>query len=206
MRLNIISFALGVCLLQQQQQLPPLLWALLLLPILVLCAWLSLRAANGRSGRLRSFVLANEVRLSAAGGNRGRSHPLPGPLLPAHAATIAAALLAAALFAAAGYFYAAAWAQWRLAERLPRQWEGVDLAVTGVVAGLPQPFEGGVRFDFDVEQVEPAAARLPRRIALSWYEGSTREEFQDLAFIRAGERWRFGLRPTSRGAISSSRA
>ena len=109
-------------------------------------------------------------------------------------AAIASALLASALFAAAGYFYAAAWAQWRLAERLPRQWEGVDLAVTGVVAGLPQPFEGGVRFDFDAEQVEPAEARLPRRIALAWYSGVSREEFQDIAPIRAGERWRFVVR------------
>jgi competence protein ComEC len=156
MRANIIAFALGVCLLQQQPQLPPLAWAWVLLPILVL--WWHLR------------------------------------LLPAHAAALAARLLLAAMFAAAGFFYAAAWAQSRLAERLPRQWEGVDLGVTGVVAGLPQPFEGGVRFDFDVERVEPAAARLPQRLALAWYNGSSREEFQDIAPIRAGERWHFSVR------------
>jgi competence protein ComEC len=158
MRFNIISFALGVCLLQQEQQLPPLAWAVLLLPLLAVCRWLRLHAANGRG------------------------------------AALAAALLANALFAAAGFFYAAAWAQWRLADRLPQQWEGVDLAVTGVVAGLPQPLEGGVRFDFDIEQVDPAAARVPRRIALSWYNGASREEFQDIAPIRAGERWRFSVR------------
>ncbi|MBI5909513.1 MAG: DNA internalization-related competence protein ComEC/Rec2, partial [Betaproteobacteria bacterium] len=109
-------------------------------------------------------------------------------------AALAAALLGQAMFAGAGFFYAAAWAQWRRADRLVPRWEGPDLSVTGVVAGLPQPFERGVRFDFEVEQVEPAEARLPRRIALSWYEGSTREEFQDVAFIRAGERWRFSVR------------
>ncbi|TAK68353.1 MAG: DNA internalization-related competence protein ComEC/Rec2 [Betaproteobacteria bacterium] len=158
MRFNIIGFALGVCLLQQQPQLPPLAWALLLAPILVLWWRLSLRAADGRGAKLAAMLLAN------------------------------------AMFAAAGYFYAAAWAQWRLADRLAPQWEGPDLSVTGVVAGLPQPFERGVRFDFEVEQVEPAEARLPRRIALSWYEGGTREEFQDVAFIRAGERWRFSVR------------
>ena len=158
MRSNIIAFALGVCLLQQQPQLPPLVWAMLLLPVLVSWWRLRLRAANGRG------------------------------------AVLVAALLAQAMFAGAGFFYAAAWAQWRLAERLPPQWEGVDLAVTGVVAGLPQPFEGGVRFDFDVEQVEPPEARLPRRIALSWYSGISREEFQDIAPIRAGERWRFSVR------------
>lgn len=156
MRSNIIAFALGVCLLQQQPQLPPLVWALLLLPASALC-W-RLRVAKRRG------------------------------------AAIAAALLLPATFAAAGYFYAAAWAQWRLGERLAAQWEGVDLSVTGVVAGLPQPFEGGVRFDFDVEQVEPASARLPQRVALAWYNGGSREEFQDVAPIRAGERWRFRLR------------
>ena len=156
MRSNIIAFALGVCLLQQQPQLPPLVWALLLPPALAVC-W-RLRAVNRRG------------------------------------AAIAAALLLFILYAAAGFFYAAARAEWRLDERLPAQWEGVDLAVTGVVAGLPQPFEGGVRFDFDVEQVEPAAARLPERIALAWYNGASRDEFQDIAPIRAGERWRFTVR------------
>ena len=157
MRLNILSFALGVCLLQQQPQLPPLVWALLLLPFLLLWWRLGPRAADGRGGMV-------------------------------------AVLLANAVFAGAGFFYAAAWAQWRLADRLAPQWEGVDLRVTGVVAGLPQALERGVRFDFDVEQVEPAEARLPRRISLSWYNGGTREEFQDVAFIRAGERWRFSVR------------
>ena len=156
MRFNIIGFALGICLLQQQPQLPPLWWSLPLLPALWWC--LNSRPAEGRSGK---FV---------------------------------ALLLAGALCAALGYSYAAARAQWRLAERLAPQWEGVDLSVTGVVAGLPQPFERGVRFDFDVENVEPAEARLPQRIALSWYNGASREEFQDIGFIRAGERWRFRVR------------
>ena len=158
MRFSIISFALGVCLLQQQPQLPPLAWALLLLPTLVLWWHLSLRAADRRGAKLTAMLLAQ------------------------------------AMFAGAGFFYAAAWAQWRLAERLPPQWEGVDVAATGVVAGLPQSFDGGVRFDFDVEQVEPAEARLPQRIALSWYNGTSREEFQEIAPIRAGERWRFSVR------------
>src|ERR1019366_1141218 len=165
MRFSIISFALGVCLLQQQPQLPPLAWALLLAPILALWWRLNLRATSNRGGRLRSLVLDKDASLSAAGGNRGQSHPrCAGPLLPAHIAKLAAMLLAQAMFAGAGFFYAAAWAQWRLAERLPPQWEGVDLFATGVVAGLPQPFDGGVRFDFDVEQVEPAEARLPQGV------------------------------------------
>ena len=158
MRSYIIGFALGVCLLQQQPQLPPLAWALL--PAALVAPWWWLRRSAGAG---RSLALA-------------------------------AALLASALFAAAGFFYAAARAEWRLSDRLLPQWEGVDVAVTGVVAGLPQPFEGGVRFDFDVEGVVPAAARLPQRMALAWYNGASREEFQEIAPIRAGERWRFSVR------------
>ncbi len=151
MRSNIIAFALGVCLLQQQAQLPSLAWVLALLPVLPVWWWLRLTDKR-------------------------------------------AVLLLPAIIAAAGFFYAAARAEWRLAEQLPRQWEGVDLTVTGVVASLPQPFEGGVRFDFDVEQVAPDTARLPRRIALSWYNGLGRDAFQEVAPIHAGERWRLTVR------------
>ncbi|MBI5909288.1 MAG: hypothetical protein HY848_04985, partial [Betaproteobacteria bacterium] len=59
MRFNIISFALGVCLLQQQPQLPPLVWALLLVPVLVLWWRLSPRAADGRGAKLTAMLLAN---------------------------------------------------------------------------------------------------------------------------------------------------
>ncbi len=151
MRANVIAFALGVCLLQQQAELPPLAWALFALPALALC-W----------------------------------------RLPPQKLT--AALTAFCLCAAGGFFYAAARADWRLAERLEKQWEGVDLVLTGVVAGLPQPFAGGLRFDFDVEAVEPASARIPQQVSLAWYNGGTREEFQNIAPIRAGERWRFHAR------------
>ena len=152
MRANIIAFAAGACLLQQQPHLPALAWAWLLLPALVSC-----------------WLLRTRIRRAAM-------------------------FLFIALFGVAGFYYAAARAEWRLAERLPAQWEGVDVAVTGVMAGLPQPFDGGVRFDFDVERAEPAAARLPRRISLAWYNGASREAFQDVAAIRAGERWHFTVR------------
>ena len=85
MRVNIVGFGLGVCLLQQQAQLPPLAWALLLLPLLILWWTLNLRAAHVRGARIASVSLA------------------------------------IAIFGATGYFYAAAWAQWRLAGRLAPQ-------------------------------------------------------------------------------------
>lgn len=49
-------------------------------------------------------------------------------------------------------FWAAAFAHYRLADRLPQEWEGPDIQVIGVVAELPQINERGVRFAFDVRR------------------------------------------------------
>lgn len=92
----------------------------------------------------------------------------------------------------------ASWAGWRaqqrLADVLPEANEGRDIEVVGVVAGLPQDFERGVRFDFAIEQ---ASAALPSRLALAWY-GSGRAEAGDeihpAPVLRAGERWRLTVR------------
>src|SRR5438309_4077882 len=51
-------------------------------------------------------------------------------------------------FAALGFAWAAALAYLRLSDRLDPELEGRDVVVAGVVAGLPQTFERGVRFDF----------------------------------------------------------
>ncbi|HKO87408.1 MAG TPA: DNA internalization-related competence protein ComEC/Rec2, partial [Burkholderiales bacterium] len=93
--------------------------------------------------------------------------------------------------AALGFVWAASFAHWRMADRLDPDVEGRDVTVTGVVASLPQPFERGVRFDFDVEH---SGAPLPDRIALSWYNGYSADEFQQVLPIRAGERWRLTVR------------
>jgi competence protein ComEC len=90
-----------------------------------------------------------------------------------------------------GFVWAASLAYVRLSDRLDAALEGRDVVVTGVVAGLPQDFERGVRFDFDVESSEPG---VPRRIVLSWYSGFSPDESQGVATVRAGERWRFTVR------------
>jgi competence protein ComEC len=98
---------------------------------------------------------------------------------------------AAAVFAgcvAFGLAWGAVRAHARLADRLDPLLEGRDVVVTGVVAGLPQAFERGVRFDFDVEA---PATEVPRRISLSSY-GFAGEE--GVLPVRAGERWRFAVR------------
>jgi len=95
---------------------------------------------------------------------------------------------------AIGFAWAASVAEQRIADWLDRSWEGRDIVLTGVVASLPQPLERGVRFEFDVEHAEPTGARVPRRILLTWYNGSADDELQALNPVRAGERWRITTR------------
>jgi competence protein ComEC len=96
-----------------------------------------------------------------------------------------------AAFAALGFAWAAAFAHWRLADRLDPEFEGRDVVVTGVVASLPQPFERGVRFDFDVESPE---SRVPRHVSLSSYGGFAADNAEGALPVRPGERWRFVVR------------
>ncbi len=100
-----------------------------------------------------------------------------------------------------GLAWAGGFAHWRLADALPTAWEGRDVEVTGIVTRMPQRFERGVRFTFEIEQ---AAAPLPQRIVLSWYrhidvtaDDETGEEVAApgaLPVPRVGERWRFVVR------------
>jgi competence protein ComEC len=102
-----------------------------------------------------------------------------------------AACLAALL---AGFAWAAALGQGRLADRLPGENEGRDIRITGVIAGLPQSYENGVRFEFAVEQAE---AVVPSRISLAWYAGLRPEEDDArhvLPQLHAGERWQLSVR------------
>ncbi len=97
-----------------------------------------------------------------------------------------------------GFVWAAALAQQRLAQSLPAELEGRDLAVVGVITGLPQRFDNGIRFDFTIES---SAATVPEHVSLAWYRGSPREagegEGQGLLPplpVHAGERWAFVVR------------
>jgi competence protein ComEC len=97
-----------------------------------------------------------------------------------------------------GFAWAAGVAQSRLSDWLDRQWEERDIELTGVVASLPQPFERGVRFEFDVDHAEDRTAdgdpRLPSRVLLTWYSSVPADEFEIVTPVRAGERWQFTAR------------
>ena len=96
---------------------------------------------------------------------------------------------------ALGFSWAAWCAQQRLADALPAEWEGRDIAIVGVVAGLPQPYERSVRFEFDVERVLTQGARVPGRIVLSWWGSPAREGLPPaLPALSAGERWELTVR------------
>ncbi len=97
----------------------------------------------------------------------------------------AAAMLLATAFTL-GFSYAGWRAQQRLAVALSPHDEGRDVALVGIVAGLPAAMERGVRFEFLVEARETAAVSVPPRIALAWYSPS--------AAVAPGERWAFTVR------------
>ncbi len=97
---------------------------------------------------------------------------------------------ALASFAVAGFFWAAAVADWKLADELGENWEGREVELTGVIAEMVQPNERGVRFALDVEQVHAVGARVPSHISLMWYQSAK----QSIPDLHAGQRWRMTVR------------
>ena len=83
---------------------------------------------------------------------------------------------------AAGFLWAAAWAHWRIADRLAPELEGRDLEVVGVVSSLPT---AGASPRFELEP-ESAGVRLPRKLLVTWYDAASP--------VHPGERWLFTLR------------
>ncbi len=94
-----------------------------------------------------------------------------------------------------GFGYAAWRAEWRLAEELPRSWEGVDVRVVGVVDDLPSTSARGVRFTFAIERVDTPDAVVPTRISLLWPAARPGgEPTGEVPAVRAGERWSLRVR------------
>src|SRR5258708_6250931 len=138
-----------------------------------------------------TFVLQNQAELPTLRfGLLGVAALLAAALVPRSRRAVRALLLLAA-GAWIGYGYAAWRAEVRLADALPRSMEGEDVEVVGIVAGLPQVTEKGVRFVFDVEGQGP----IPSTISLSWY--AERVKGGDAIpppKIIAGQRWRLTVR------------
>lgn len=178
MRLFVIAFAGGVWWLQQWERLPDPAW---LVGAGLLAAITSGLALRGQQSALMKPLRSRAVEQTT----------LSSPLRMAVRRFFARLLLALA-GAALGFLWAAGFAHWRMADELPSALEGRDLEIVGVVAGLPQELERGLRFAFDVEQAVPG---VPPRLSLAWYRGRDAEADESPRVpVRAGERWRLTVR------------
>lgn len=103
-------------------------------------------------------------------------------------------LIVAACFAT-GFCWAATLAQWRLADRLPAEWEGRDISVTGTILEMPSRAEYGTRFLFGVERIATPQAVVPHRLLLTWYAPKPGwKNAVPVPELHAGDRWRLTLR------------
>lgn len=86
----------------------------------------------------------------------------------------------------------------KLQDRLPPALEGVDLSITGIVAGLPRHDVQGTRFVFQTESaaLRGAPVRVPEKISLGWYRGIDDDSLLagPAEPVRAGQRWQFSVR------------
>ena len=88
-----------------------------------------------------------------------------------------------------GFVWATTFAYIRLNDALPTIWEQREIQVEGVVSNLPQQFENGVRFEFDVEKVLTDGAVVPHHISLAHYSLGLGQATHHLVPVHAGERW-----------------
>lgn len=94
-----------------------------------------------------------------------------------------------------GFFWAAAFAQWRLSDALPHDWERKDIQITGVVTSVQPENDRSIRFRLDVERVLTKGAVVPRHLALSWFKARPVETAgAAVPALRAGERWHITVR------------
>jgi len=119
---------------------------------------------------------------------------LPSRLLDVAFAVAACALLAwprgrIVAFALLGFAWCALRADFALEARLPRDLEGRDFLVSGVVEGLPMRRDDATRFALRVDRAELDGAELPLRgtLRLSWYDDAPDD-------LDACSRWQLRLR------------
>lgn len=164
----LLAFAAGATLLQWQAALPPV------------APWIAAAAALAAVG-----VAARAL---------GRCL-LPWPVGAGRLAAIVQCAMVAVAAGAFGFGYAAWRAGARLADHLPSAWEGVDIALVGVVDELPQAAARGTRFAFAVERVETPGAAVPARLSLVWYAEQRKDGTSEPPPpLSAAERWRLVLR------------
>lgn len=90
-----------------------------------------------------------------------------------------------------GFFIGIFWSYWvsyaLLEQQLESNLQGQDLVVLGIVDGLPQTFEKGTRFNFNIQSGRnPKQLKLPKLVRLSWYFPTQP--------IKAGQEWQLTVR------------
>ena len=86
-----------------------------------------------------------------------------------------------------GFSWAMGFAIYNLSDTLNPNLEGKHIIVEGIVIDLPQKFDKGFRFNFDIQSVIfPELADPPGKVRISWYQTSID--------LKAGQRWRFELK------------
>jgi competence protein ComEC len=164
MILFTLSFVSGVWLLQQQASLPDFAIRWLILVILML-----------------SFYLLTQ-----------NKHVIPRTChyLRICLLTSARVLLWAMLAGALGFYWSAWLAQQRLADSLPDNWQGRDIAIIGVIARLPRITDRGQRVVVDVEKTLTDSVYVPKHLYLATY--SDLHHIQPI--LHAAERWYLTVR------------
>jgi len=164
----LLAFAAGATLVHWQAKLPPA------------APWFAASAG------IAFFALASR---------KFEHHPHPGGVIRHLLVALVQCTTVAAAAGAFGFGYAGWRAEARLADHLPPAWEGVDIALVGVVDELPQASARGTRFAFAVERIEPAKAIVPARLSLAWYAQLKKDGTSDPPPpLSAGERWRLVVR------------
>ncbi|MBR7746977.1 DNA internalization-related competence protein ComEC/Rec2 [Undibacterium baiyunense] len=190
MRSAILSFVLGVALLQQQVAVFDLFPLSLAFAILCLLAWQLSRRQVGQGSRLMAVTVRLIICFLASG---------------------------------IGFCWASFFAHYQLRQELPKEWEGRDLLVQGVIDQLPVKTDNGTRFNFSVEryilpsdlerqlgrtnrqtqlnsviQQQTQSTRqistesFPKRLALGWFDDA--DGVIDTPSLQPGQRWQLLVR------------
>jgi competence protein ComEC len=164
----LLAFAAGATLLQWQAKLPQV------------APWFAASAALAfLAVASNALVRRSQARSRCAG----------------RAVTFVHGTMVAAAAATLGFGHAAWRAETRLADQLPPAWEGVDIALVGIVDDLPRASPRGTRFAFAVERIETPGAIVPPRLSLAWYAVQAKDGTSvSPPPVRAGERWRMVVR------------
>lgn len=96
-----------------------------------------------------------------------------------------------------GVLWASLFALHYLKQELPKEWEGRDLTLVGMIDSLPYRFERGVRFNLAVDRAldgEADVVGIPSKVAVSWYSGFSAGSSQPVPDVKPGERWQLTVR------------